>query len=105
MSLMNFVSVVGEDFVAGPYFVTFSVGDALPARRCINIMTIDDENVEGDQEFTVAISTIGLPDSVSTVDPSMQTAKLIDNDSKCIYVYYTSCAYIIFCDFQHTICI
>ena len=70
--------------MAGPYVVSFLVGDVLPAMRCANIMTIDDPNVEGDQQFSVAISTISLPNSVTRLDPYEQTATLKDNDSMCI---------------------
>ena len=49
---------------------------------CINITTIDDDNVEGDEAFTVSISSVSLPNSVMLLDPSMKTATLMDNDGK-----------------------
>lgn len=70
--------------MSGPYSVMFLVGDVLPARRCTMIMTIDDDNVEGDQPFSVSISTISLPNSVTRLDPYQQSAKLNDNDG----IYY-----------------
>ena len=78
-------TVAGDDYVAGPYIVQFSQGITLPNSACINITTIDDDNVEGDQAFTVSISSVSLPNSVTLLDPSMQTATLTDNDGKLTY--------------------
>ena len=71
--------------MAGPYTVVFDAELTLRhshSKTCINITTIDDDNVEGDQAFTVSISSVSLPNSVTLLDPSMQTATLTDNDGK-----------------------
>ena len=52
-----------------------------PNTSCINIATIDDYNVEGDQEFTVSISEVNLVNNVALHEPFIQTATLTDNDS------------------------
>ena len=58
----------------------FEPGVILPNTSCINITTIDDYNVEGDQEFTVSISEINLVNNVALLEPFIQTATLTDND-------------------------
>ena len=62
--------------------MSFIVGSPLPVQSCINISTVDDDNVEGDQEILVSIVSVSLPNSVSTLIPTQQSAKLLDNDGK-----------------------
>ena len=64
----------------GPYVVSFAIGTALPATSCTTIMTIDDDNVEGDQDLQVSIDDVNLPVNVALLQPTQQTATLIDND-------------------------
>ena len=45
----------------------FEPGVILPNTSCINITTIDDYNVEGDQEFTVSISEVNLVNNVALI--------------------------------------
>ena len=68
--------------------MSFIVGSPLPVQSCANISTVDDDNVEGDQEIIVSIVSISLPNTVSKLNPTQQSAKLLDNDGK-IYTYVT----------------
>ena len=74
--------VVGEDVAGGPYSVSFAVGSPLPVTNCTTISTLEDDNVEGDHDFTVSIGTNDLPGSVGTMAPTQQTATINDNDGK-----------------------
>ena len=60
--------------------MSFTVGSPLPVQSCTNISTVDDDNVEGDQEIVVSIMSGGLSVSVSTLLPSQQSAIFLDND-------------------------
>ena len=60
--------------------MSFTVGSPLPVQSCTNISTVDDDNVEGDQDIVVSIMSAGLPVSVSTLLPSQQSAIFLDND-------------------------
>ena len=60
--------------------MSFTVGSPLPVQSCTNISTVDDNNVEGDQEIVVSIVSVNLPVSVSTLFPSQQSAIFLDND-------------------------
>ena len=78
--------------------MSFTVGSPLPVQSCTNISTVDDDNVEGDQEIVVSIVSVNLPVSVSTLFPSQQSAIFLDNDGMevCIIeihiiIDYTSC--------------
>ena len=78
--------------------MSFTVRSPLPVQSCTNISTVDDDNVEGDQEIVVSIMSAGLPVSVSTLLPSQQSAIFLDNDGMevCIietHIDYTSCYY------------
>ena len=72
-----------DDFAAGPHSVSFTVGSPLPVQSCTNISTVDDDNVEGDQEIIVSIVSISLPNTVSTLSPTQQSAIFLDNDGMC----------------------
>lgn len=73
-------AVGGEDFDDGIFTVHFTAGTPLPAMSCTTLNTIDDTNVEGDQDLSVVIEPIGLPSTVTVTSPSEQTAIIIDND-------------------------
>ena len=93
-------TVEGEDYFAGPYIVEFLPGVILPNTSCINITTRDDENVEGDQEFTVSILEVNLDNNVALLEPFIQTATLTDNDGN----VYTSLQTCLFRQVSHSQC-
>ena len=64
--------------------MSFTVGSPLPVQSCTNISTVDDDNVEGDQENFVSIVSSNLPDIITVQDPIQQSATLLDNDGMII---------------------
>ena len=70
----------GDDFDAGPYTVSFTVGEVLPAQSCIMIATRDDDNVERDHDFLLNITSISVLTSVTKFPPTQQIATILDND-------------------------
>ena len=75
------LAVEGDDYSVGPHAVLFNnLGIALPTTLCINIGTIDDNDVEGPHTFTIEIASVSLPASVSIASPSQQSATITDND-------------------------
>ena len=73
--------------------MSFIVGSPLPVQSCTNISTVDDDNVEGDQEIVVSIMSVNLPNTVSTLSPTQQTAILLDNDGKEVSIIVTHIHY------------
>ena len=82
--------VENDDYVAGPHTVVFNtLGVPLPTQGCTSIATINDVNVEGPHDFTVQITAVSLPNSVTIESPSQQNAIIIDNDGTLAVLEYT----------------
>ena len=82
-------SVAAEDYDVGPHTVEFDIlGISLPTPLCINIGTIDDDNVEGFHTFTIEISSVSVLNSVAIQSPSLQSAFINDNDGMCRVVHF-----------------
>ena len=73
----------------------FIVGSPLPVQSCTNISTVDDDNVEGDQEIVLSIMSLSLPNTVSTLSPTQQSAIFLDNDGKEVSIIVTHIHYAI----------
>ena len=75
------IPVEGEDYTLGPNTVLFDdLGIELPTMLCTNISTLEDDDVEGPQTFTIQITSVSLPTSVTIASPSQQSATISDND-------------------------
>ena len=72
--------MAGEDFSGVPLDVTFPVGTSLPALMCVNLNTMSDLDVEGDQDFVVDIASINPSSVASPASPSQQTLVITDDD-------------------------
>jgi len=69
----------GVDYDSGPYTVTFSSGQT----RAPFVVPINDDNIlEGDENFTVAIVGNALPDVVTRGSPASTTVIIVDDDGK-----------------------
>ena len=68
---------VGQDYMDGPYPVTFPAG---VTSTQFNISIIDDDVYEDNETFVLTINSLFLPHNVSTVDPTNQTTVIIKND-------------------------
>ena len=75
--------------------MSFIVGSSLPVQSCTNISTVDDDNLEGDQEIVVSIMSLSLPNTVSTLSPTQQSAIFLDNDGKEVSIIVTHIHYAI----------
>ena len=84
-------AVGGEDFDDGTFTVHFTAGTPLPAMSCTTLNTIDDTNVEGDQDLSVVIESIGLPNRVTVTSPSEQTAIITDDDGMYTHTRNVDC--------------
>ena len=69
----------GDDISSGPFNVTFFAGDT---HAVFNVTIIDDNVVEGVENFSLSIDPTSLPKNVSVGKPSQTTLLIIDNDSK-----------------------
>ena len=86
---IQFFTVASEDFMFSDGFsVTFMPSIFSMVTESLNVTIVDDSIIEGDQSFTVNISSISL-DSVSVGTPSTVAVTIIDNDRK--FIVYTMC--------------
>ena len=66
----------------------FTAGQPLVATQCVDIGIVDDDNVEGEHEFTVEIVSV-YPSSVFKCSLTTTTVHITDNDceNRCIYIF------------------
>ena len=79
----------GEDYALGPYDVRFPVGITVVP---LSISIIDDNIVEGNENFTLTFKSSVLPDNVILDDVINQSTVIIfDDDCKCtkIRMYFS----------------
>ena len=62
------------------YTVTFSAG---VNSSQLNILITDDNILEDDETFNLAINQSSLPDRIVVVDPSQVTVTIMDDDGEC----------------------
>ena len=74
----------GDDISSGPFNVTFFAGDT---HAVFNVTIIDDNVVEGVENFSLSIDPTSLPRNVSVGNPSQITLLIFDNDSKYKLIY------------------
>ena len=73
----NNVTGGGVDYDSGPYDVTFSAGETSAS---LLLPIIDDNILEGVEDFTVTIDDSSLPQSVNRVDPFSANVIVTDDD-------------------------
>ena len=77
-----FLSELGSDFIHPPLFsITFDTDSGNGSVECVDITTIDDEALEGDHDFSIALNSSSQEDNVVLSTQSV-TAVINDNDSK-----------------------
>ena len=69
----------GDDYISGPYNVTFYSGDTSVE---FDIPIKDNFMKETDESFTLKIDPSSLPSSVSVDNKHNTTVTIMDNDSK-----------------------
>lgn len=82
--VIGFLAVNGQDYaVENPSFVTFgtSVVPAPPSdSECITISILDDDVVEGDQDFSIDLTDVGL--FALFGEPFVTTVTIHDDDGE-----------------------
>ena len=79
-SYINSVYLIGgDDYLAGPYKVTFPAGMTIVS---FDVLITDDDMYEDVENFTLTINNDSLPDGVITGSPSIVVVIIKDDDSK-----------------------
>ena len=78
--MVTFSLIGGIDYVSGPYNVTFPAG---VTSISFNVLIYDDDLLEDNENFTLAINTDSLPDGITIDDPSTVIMIIRNDDSKC----------------------
>ena len=78
---LNVVST-GEDYELGPYNVTFPAGVTVVP---LSIPILDDNILEGNENFTLVFDSSVLPDHIIPDDDNNQsTVIILDDDCECV---------------------
>ena len=75
---------VGQDYVYGPYIVTFPAG---VTSSHFNVLIIDDDEHEDNETFELTINSFFLPLNISTIHPDQVTVIIKNDDCK----WYEKC--------------
>ena len=81
--------IIGGDYTSGPYSVIFPAGRT---RAVLDISVINDNILEVNELFSLAVNSTTLPSNVTSVDQT--TITITDNDSKLSYhskLYVCAC--------------
>jgi len=79
-----------DDYVSGPYYVTFLASQTIVV---FNVSIIVDDLVEGNENFNLTINLLSLPSNVKIGDPVNTTVTIVDDDCEledetiCISLY------------------
>ena len=69
-----------DDYNYGPYMVQFNAGEI----HALLLVSINNDNIlEGNETFYLAIDSSSLPNSVSVDNGGQTTVNILDDDSKC----------------------
>ena len=86
--MLYVIAVMGEDFTEpSPLQVTFSSGDLIGDTACTTLGIINDNNLEGDHEFTVSLETVAPPGLVIS-NSSTATVSIMDDEGIYIALCY-----------------
>ena len=80
-----------NDFMLDTMEITFSPG-VLSLTSCLMVTAVDDDEVEGDHEFDINITSTSLDQQIDIIDPRVNTVTITDNDG--MYVLLISMHYI-----------
>ena len=84
-NVIYYIAVLGEDFTEPSLLqVTFSSDDLIGDTACITLGIINDNNLEGDHEFTVSLETVTPPGPVISNSSSTATISIMDDEG--IYI-------------------
>ena len=75
-----FLAVAGTDYFSVQFYRILPSGSADNALECFDITIINDAVLEGNEAFTVTLST---PDQNVMLRTNTSTITITDNDSKC----------------------
>ena len=67
------------DYTSGPYTVTIPAGQTTAT---FNISINDDDEVEGDEDFTLTINGTSLPTNVTRGTTGEATVTIVNDDGK-----------------------
>jgi len=83
-------SLIGSDYISGPYNVTFPAGTT---RTVLDISVTNDNILEVNESFSLMVNSAVLPSDVASVDQT--TITIIDNDGKliCVYILVLTCVF------------
>ena len=73
------LAVSSDVSIPDPFEMVFTPGQT-SSNSCIAIPIISDKDVEGDQYFSISISSAGTPPNVSIGSPSAVYITIVDND-------------------------
>ena len=71
------------DYTSGPYTVTFPAGQTTAT---FDVPMIDDDILEGNENFMLTIDETSLPDRVTRGSPGEATVTIVDDDGKEIVI-------------------
>ena len=75
-------AIAGSDYVSVSMDVVFPVGTSNGGMQCIDVTIIDDSEMEGDETFTVTLTT----SSPVTLGNAVTTITITDIDGECMYI-------------------
>ena len=73
-------AIAGSDYLSVSTDVVFSAGTSNGGMQCINVTIIDDSEIEGDETFTVTLTTSS---PAVTLGNAVTTITITDNDGEC----------------------
>ena len=79
LKVSYFKGLAGSDYVAFSSAETFTSGSNNGATKCVAVTILDDIALEGNQNFTLALTTADLNVLIET---SALTISIVDEDSK-----------------------
>ena len=79
MIIMSDFYIAKEDYLPGPYDVTFIAG-MISVR--VSVTIIEDITIENDENFTLTIDASSLPNSVSVGDPAQARVTIVEDSGK-----------------------
>ena len=90
-----FSNVTDVDYISGPYTATFPAGST---RAVVIVSLIDDDLLEGAENFALFIDLSSLPSNVSIGIYAQTLVTIIDNDCK----FFEVCTYCLLSKNVHT---
>ena len=79
MIIMSDFYIAKEDYLPGPYNVTFIAGNISDE---VVIPILEDSTIERDENFTLTIDASSLPNSVSVGDPAQARVTIVEDSGK-----------------------